>query len=74
MRVKISRMGLEGLDRFVVPPPEVILGSIDSVSLSMQSSRHRTDPKDIPPRRGLSRCHSRQPIVCRLQDLLAPQH
>ena len=34
MRVEIGRIGLEGLDRFVIPSPKVILGSNDSISLS----------------------------------------
>jgi hypothetical protein len=74
MWVEVCCVGLKGLYCPVVPPPKVILGSSNKVSSGTEHSPGHTNPEDIPPRRSLSPRHSPQPIVRRLQSLLAPQH
>ena len=53
VRVEVSGMRLNTLNRFVIPPPKVILRSNDRVSLKLPVHSVFTNPEDIPPRRGL---------------------
>lgn len=74
MRVEVRCMDPDGFDCFMVPSPKVILGLNGNVSPSAHYSLCYANPEDIPPRRCLGLRHSHQPVICRLQGLLASQH